>query len=135
MIPSLDNLNYSDNCGKLYPNLLTILESDPHIILAVDRHVIREAVPELGLKFANAVQPLELIKERFYCRLPRLFVTDCPVHFLQSRLRLVEALGQAAVVLLVLRLIKNHMRILVHGLLHKFGDNQQLILQLIPPRG
>jgi hypothetical protein len=56
-----------------------VFEGHPDVIFAIDRHEIREAVPECMLKFGNAIQSLKLVEKGFDCRLPRLFVAYFPM--------------------------------------------------------
>ena len=59
----------------LCKNLRSILRSDPHVVLGVDRHVIRKTVPKLRCEFSHqTVLLLEFIEKGFYRSLPRLLV-------------------------------------------------------------
>ena len=50
---------------SLVTDLIPVLEPDPDIILAVNRHVIRETVPKSWLKKSWFLQVLKLIEEGF----------------------------------------------------------------------
>ena len=112
----------------LYFYLGPIFESYPDIILAADRHEIRETVPECALKFGHAIQSFKLIEKGFDCRLPRLFVAYFPSDRFQSCFSFIEAIGQTVVTLLVVSLVEGDVGILINSLMHELGDHQKLIL-------
>lgn len=84
------------------PDLCPVLKGNTHIILAIHRHEIHEAVPERRLEFGDGVQPSELVKEGFDCRLSRLFVAYRSRDRVQLRFDFVEPSGQPVVALLVI---------------------------------
>lgn len=51
-------LSYYQLCTYLRP----VLKLNPHIVLVMDRHVIRKAIPKRGLELCHVVQPLKLIE-------------------------------------------------------------------------
>jgi len=112
--------------------LRSVLEGDAHVVLAVDRHEIHEAVPKRGLKLRDYVQPPELVEKGFNCRLPSLFVAYGRRDRVQPRLRFVEALSQPVVAFLVFRLVERDVGVFLNALLQQLRDYQQLTLQLVP---
>ena len=102
---------------NLCPYLRSIFEGDAHIVLAVNRHEIHEAVPERGLKLGDDVQPPELVEEGFYCRLTSLLVAYGRRDRVQPSFGFVEPLGQPVVAFLVFSLVERDVGVFLNALL------------------
>lgn len=111
----------------------TVLESEPHIILGVDRHEIQQPTPERRLEFLHqGILCLEGFEVGFDGGLPGLFVLDCRLDHFQPRFSLIESSRQTVVAFLVFLLVESDMGVLIDGVLHQFRGHQQLCLQVIP---
>jgi len=110
----------------------SILKSNPHIVLAVDRHEIHKAVPERRSEFCHqTILLLQVGEEGFDCRLSGLLVAYLLGDSFKPYLCFIKPRYQPIVAFLVFGLVKDNMSVFVNVLLHEFGHHLHLALQFI----
>ena len=97
----------------LCPDFLSVFEGEPHIVLAVDSHIIHQSAPKGGLKLVNQFSLCQSFKEVFNRCPAGLLAADGLVQGFVPRLASIEPCGQSIIAFLVFDLVEGNMSIFV----------------------
>ena len=97
----------------LCPDFLSVFEGEPHIVLAVDGHIIHQSAPKGGLKLVNQFSLCQSFKEVFNRCPAGLLAADGLVQGFVPRLASIEPCGQSIIAFLVFDLVEGNMSIFV----------------------
>lgn len=135
IIPILEAKNSSPPNGSeefllsLCPDFLSVLESEPHIVLAVDGHEVNQSAPEGGIEGVHQIGLSKGGKKGLNGSSARLLAADGFIQGFVPCLCGVESLRQPVIAFLVFYLVECHMSVFVDALFDKVRNCSDFAFQ------
>ena len=123
---------YPLQCCGLAPlslDFLSVLESEPHIVLAVDGHKIHQSAPEGGIEGVHQFSLCQGFEESLNLCPAGLLAADGFIQGFVPSLGGVEPFRQPIVAFLVFHLVEGHMSVFVDALLDEVGNHRHFAFQ------
>ena len=113
----------------LRPDFLSVLESEPYIVLAVDGHEVHQSAPKGCVEGVHQIGIFEGGKEIFNRSPAGLLAADGFVQGFVPCLCGVESLRQPVIAFFVFHLVECHMSVFVDALFDKVGNHSDFAFQ------